>query len=761
MNKEINQETTLMDLINFKSLLFRCLKKWYWFVILLGIAVALTKLNLRYKENVYQVSGSILIKEDQTEQLSTQHLSRTGVSTSVGSKNFIGDQIQILKSKRLMETVIKDLGLYKRYYTVGKIKTNEVYDYHPVIFKEINEPFLFYNNTFIIEGINSKQFNLVINDADTLSGLYGDTISYQNLKFSFDYNHHYDGSLTLEIEDPKYLASSYANNLAIRLLKNTHILALELKDNLPERSVDIIYRLARNYNNYILEFKNNATFRTLDFIDDRLKFITKELYDVESDVEQFKKQNNITLQTDESARHAIDQMYKSDENIASLEIEKQLLIDLRRSIEENTDSYDYLPSSLTSKGGSIASDISEYNRLVNERNRLLIAAKEKNPAVMSMNRQLDLLKKTMLKSIEMTFTDIQSRANFLESKINPVEQSVKDIPKYERRLIQIMRQQKVKEALFTFLLQKREEYSMALASEVNYTRIIDDPIVGLRVSPNAKKAYVLNGIIALCVPAFILLLIELLDKRVYNLQDIKRHTSTPILGSIVREENPGKIEFGADRENNSFSHNEEFRYLRSNLLKYAADNQLNNTEDQGLCIMVTSYNEGEGKTYIAANLSRSIALSGHSCVVINLDFRHVTDITEENKVSGNTGLAGYLQNSLELDNIIESSGAINDLFCIEPGDASPDLVDYFMKDKMKNLFEELRRRFDYILLDTPALGSVADAYSLRNYSDASLFVVKKGHTTIPELDIIEEIHQFDKLPGLSIVFNGTERKKDL
>jgi len=392
--------------------------------------------------------------------------------------------------------------------------------------------------------------------------------------------------------------------------------------------------------------------------------------------------------------------------------------------------------------------ILQYNTQITELEKLLVTATTDNPVVRQKISQVENLRESILLSVETILQDLDERTDRIENRLAPIVDQIDAVPTNERELLQIMRQQQIKQTLFLYLLEKQEETALTLAAQVSNSRIIDPATVQGLVSPNRKRIYLLSVLLGLAIPAVLVFLFDQLSNKIYTEKDIQSRTNTPFLGVIGK---PSGNEQVAIERNSRTPIAEMFRLLRTNLQFVAAGREKHR-------ILVTSCVSGEGKSFITLNLGISHALSGKRTVVVGLDLRKPKLSQYITKGPEPEGITDYLVGNYPIEGLIRPSGLNENLFYVGSGPIPPNPAELLMSQKLGELFEYLHEHFDIILIDTAPVGLVTDALLLKDYADSTLFVVRYGKTVRGALKVIDDIYRNRKLPRPGIILNGVHRK---
>lgn len=742
--------------LDLKTFIFRCLRGWYWFVLFGGLAIATGWFYLKRQTPQYRISSKILVQKDAKNDLVGESLFGTASPFFAADLSLV-NEVEILESIRLMERVIEALDINITYFVEGRFVTQELYDDSPVRLVMEDSTSVLTNKWLEVSQESEDSYKALLTGydpienervvLDTISGQFGVTTYYNGQGFKLYKLSNFTELLTIKIDHPNAIAPVYAGRLDIQPVQQSEVLSIALVDNIAPRSIKIIYELIDVYNREVLDNKNRSTRQRLDFIDDRLQFITEELFEVEKDLEDFKRNNEVPLTLSTTAINFLERVNQTDQAISEIELKKSLLEGVSQELDKQVNQGQDFFLINFSIDGQVPEVIESYNRLVTQRKNMLISATENNPQVRALEEQIESTRKNLRSWIAFKQDEFDRRREYLESKTKPLNNRINSIPKNEREMLQIMRQQVIKETLFTFLLQRREETAMTLASEVSNARIINDPVFDSLISPNKRFIYLMFMFFGVSLPAFVFFFQDYFDNKIYTKEDIARVTGTPFMGAV----NMARKDEVANLQNNTKSITAEmFRLLRSNL------QFLSSGKDQRV-LLVTSCSSGEGKTFVSFNLGLSLALSGKSVVLLGLDLRRpmlTTYIEGKKSVHGVSNyLAGAEQN---LDNIINAVPGFDNFSYIGSGPIPPNPSELMIGERCHEMFDELKKRFDYIIADSSPIGLVADAFSLEKQIDTTLYITRFSVTRKADLQIVDDLHRNKKLPNPAIILNGVK-----
>ena len=731
--------------LDIRRLLFTYLRNWYWIALAVAIGFFGARLYLRYTTPIFEVSGTVLIDEEQNGALSQEAIvSEMGFTPS----SDVADELQILRSRDLMRGVVDSLDLEVRIFGEGRIKDSELYNRSP-LYITYQKP-LARSVTLRLQIIDDRDYMLLSEQADSLLGRFGTPLTWQQDTFVIGASGTVEPGETYRIElgTPDGIAANYAGRLGVSQVEESSVIRLRLEDAVPEKAVDIISTLIILYNERVLNEKNEAGRNTLAFIDERLGFITEELYSVEQEVEGFKESNEMPVDLSIRAERYLEQLQELDQQKTELELRRDMLA--RMAAYLDLDDFRSLPVSEDLLGATLNTLIQDYNQLVFERENFLETATPENPGVSTYNEQLSFIQSNIRLAIETMQENLSNQLATVTDRIQPLEDRIARVPRNERQLLQIMRQQQIKEQLFLFLLQKREETALSVAAQTADARVLDRPTQRGRVSPIPMRIYAIACMLGMALPIGVLTLRVLLDNKIRSRDDLEELTQIPFLGSIAESRNQEII---VVRKGSRSAIAEMFRLLRTNLLFNAAG-------ASSKVVLVTSSVSGEGKTFISINLGSSLALSGKRVLLVGLDLRKPKLSRYLTGTKDHRGITNYLVGKdLTLDQLIQQVPEYDNLFFLPCGPLPPNPAELLMTEKLQQALRDLRSAFDYVILDTSPVGLVTDALLLEDQVDQSIVVARSDFTTHNLVRMLNEVYHDQKLPRMGMVLNGVKARQ--
>jgi capsular exopolysaccharide synthesis family protein len=555
--------------------------------------------------------------------------------------------------------------------------------------------------------------------------------------------------LLIRIDHPDNTAAAYAGKLSIETVDYSNVLSISMRDPVAEKCVDVFNTLIAEYDHSQIEIKNESGRKTLDFIDERLGFITKELYEVETEVEGYKRNRELPVAIESKAAEYLSKVSTSDEQLMELDLRLSMLDAIEQKLRDPNGHYEALPlSSEILASNSVSEVIKNYNELLQDRKNLIVTAGAQNPAVKIIDKKLEELRTPIFENFTVIRREVNDRRNQISKRLKPMQNQISSIPTYERELLQILRQQQIKEQLFLFLLQKREETALSVAAQVSNTRILNPAANQGLVAPDRRRTFILYLFLGFLFPGLLVFMLDYFNNRIYDESDVRRHTNAPFLGGIMQSSSGKSVV--VNRSNRS-AIAEMFRMLRTNL-QYMAKGEPKKV------ILVSSSVSGEGKSFVTINLGISISLSGQRTLLLGLDIRKPKLSHYLTGFQAERGVTNYLVNQASLDELIKPLPDHPLVDYLDCGPIPPNPAELLMSDATRELFVELRKRYQYIIVDTAPLGLVTDALLLNQHIDQTIIVARFGMSRTPFLRMVEDIYANQKLPQIGIVLNGLKNR---
>jgi capsular exopolysaccharide synthesis family protein len=546
------------------------------------------------------------------------------------------------------------------------------------------------------------------------------------------------------------LAEAYQQKInVVSAGANSNIIKFSLQDPIALKAEDILNSLINNYNKDVTEQQAEVVKVTSDFINNRLQMVSAELSQVDLTAETIKQDNRLTDLSNQTNLF----LQSEQENKARLnETSNQLqLVDyMDNFLKENNDTGDLLPANIGITDASYAELTRRHNELVLTRNRILENSSLKNPTVVNLDEQINNIKQSLSNSLNNIKTSNQITYNSLSQEDSRISSKIYSAPRKERQFRDIQRQQQIKESIYLYLLEKREESAISLGVSQPNANVIDyAKSFSLPVSPSKKVAYIAALFLGLLIPIVIIYIADLLDTKIHTPEQLKRLTKIPFLGDIPKSKTKNALVKKVDYTPKA----EAFRLVRTNI-----DFLLSSMpKDEGKVIFVTSTTSQEGKSHTSINLSKSLSYSDKKVLLIETDIR-VPKANKYLEIDSKIGLTDYLVNdNMDLSDAITK---IDDNFdVITSGTIPPNPAELLMSDKMVSIFKTVKDNYDYIIVDTAAVGLVTDTLILGNNADMVLYVVRANYLDKAQLSIAETLYNEKRLPNMTVLLNAVKSKK--
>ncbi|MFD0763847.1 GumC family protein [Mucilaginibacter lutimaris] len=744
LNDFIDQER---EGTNFRELLFRYLRYWPWIFLSIIFFLCLGYVYVKFATPLYQVETDLLIKDNKQGAGNSNDLLKDLDMFSSGK--IIDNEIQILKSKTIMEKVVEKLNLETFYYYTQTIKQSEAYGNIPFTVQLINKNSnVDYNTRTKIHLLNNSVVE--INGVKYPVGFPIKTeIGVLQVNLNPNWNKKQNTIYEVRFNTVENVAKYFSQKLRINpVSKQATVLNISLEDAIPQRGKDILNNLILEYNQAAIEDKNKITSNTLKFIDERLSVIAQDLSSVEKNVEQYKSSNQITDIGAES-KEFITGIGANDAELNKIGIRISVLSNLENYLRTSGKSSASLPSMFGIDDPTLLGLVQQLGDIQLKRQSLLQTVPETNPIVSSFDDQITSLKQQISSAVENLKKGLQITRQQLEMKNNSFESVIKKVPVKERGLLDVMRQQEIKNNLFTYLLQKREETAMQLASGVADSRTLDAAwSSSTPVKPVKSVIYTFFLLIGVLLPIAIIYISSLLNFRITRKQDIEKVTKAPILAEISHSSESGPL-LVVTKPRSMIA--EQVRSLRTNLQFVISD-------PSKKVLLFTSSMSGEGKSFISLNLGASLAMSGKKVVILELDLRK-PKLHQSLDISNDNGLSNYLIGQVDYSKIIKKVPIQENYYIITSGAIPPNPAELLVNGKIDELIEKLKTEFDYILLDAPPVGLVTDAQILGKFSDTTLYIVRHDYTAKSQLYAINNYYVTRKFKNLNIVMNAINLQK--
>jgi len=735
------KENSKGKILSFKQLWVRYVAYWPLFIALFVLAVIASWLYLRYTIPLYQASAKILIKDEKKGSEDSKALESFN---TLSSKKIIENEMEVIQSSSLINDVVKTLYLYAPVYEEGKVRPMPAYMTSPVKVEMQNLNNINKSGKIYFK-YDNRSMRVVVNNNQYPLNAWVNT-QYGVLRFIA--NPRYTGATTrnlyFSLVNPKNVMVDIQNNLkVISASKLSTILNLGILDEVPERGEDILNELLLAYNKAIVDDKNTLAANTLAFVEERLSAVTKDLAAIEQKVQKYKS-NEGAIDISTQGRLFLENVSSNDQRLGQINMQMAVLDKVNEYVHAGTNQGGIIPSTLGINDESLSLLVNRLSDAETKYENLKKTNGINHPSMLALETQIDKLKPSILENLKSQKSSLEASKANLSSTNNQYSSVLQSIPKKERELIDINREQVLKNEIYTFLSKKREETALAHASTVSDSMVVDKAQSSiLPVSPKKKVVYLAALTLALVLGIGGVTAKEKFVSTILFRNEIEELTSFPIIGEISNEKSNESIVTGTGKR--TFIA-EQFRELRIALNFYKGSSKKRK-------ILVTSTIAGEGKSFIATNLALSFALTGKKVVLLELDLNR-PKLSINLNINNDKGISDFLLGTKDPEEIIKRTDTHENLFIIPSGPLPDNPSELLMNGKIEDLLDFLNGIFDYIIVDIAPVGPVTDAYVLSSLCDVTLYVIRHKYTPRVFIERLDENNKIKKLKNIALVFNG-------
>lgn len=756
--------------LRIQEFLYMCLEHWPWFIVSVVVCMACAYVYVKKTAPTYRKTASILIKTDsQGRSVSSSAAMFEDLGINQGN-SYLYDEIQIIQSPDLMRDVVRRLNLNTTYTTEGKFRPIDLYGSQLPVHVEF--PDLGEDDTA------SFKLNLERNGDFTISDMTvrGKLISHAQIKGRIGnmlrtpmgrllvtpaqaYTGNEAFEMTVSRNTVKATAAGLSGALNITTdEKSWNLVNMTVTDISPERAQDVLAQLIASYNDRWMRDKRTLADNSSKFIEERVQLLQNELGSVDNDISSFKSAN-LVPDVDAAASIYMSQASQATMALKDLRNQEYMAKYIRNYLRNSENNNKLLPSNTGIASASLSGQIAQYNTKILERNSLVSQSSVSNPLVTELDQVLSAMRGALVASIDNELVALGEQIRSQEGVTGSATSKIASNPKQAKYLLSVERQQKVKESLYLYLLQKREENQLNQAFTSYNTRVVREPDgSNAPVAPASGNIMLISFVIGLAIPALVLFEKEMTVHVVRGRKDIK-DMHIPLAGELplhsrkqklphVSQDNRDPKPVVAVKENSRNSINEAFRVLRTNLEFMFANDTTSKV------VMLTSANPGSGKTFVAYNLAKSFAIKGKRVIVLDLDMRRSS--LSRYLDSPDKGISDYLVNRInDITSIIHTVDGCPKMSIIPVGTVPPNPTELLFSERLKALMQDLKLHYDYVFIDCPPVEVVADSSIISKYADHTLFVIRAGVLDLSMLSVIDEMYNKGQYPNMSLVLNGT------
>ena len=755
---------------NFYEILFKYLAYWPWFVACAIISLGCAYMYLRYSTPIYSTSAKVLIKEqDNYQSKSVSPLSDVMELATINLTSLFDNELEVLQSKTLIKKTVSDLGLYINHSQPRKFGYDiQLYKNSPIkVYMTPDDANKLHGSVNIAMHYDGKELIAQIN----YTNMNAEPVSFEK-KFAelpaalptdvgvitFTPDSNYTPTETIEllasISNPQSIAATYRGSMSVTpTSKTTTIANITVNNAIPVRGMDFINQLVKVYNQDANDEKNEVAQKTAEFIEERISIINSELGSTENELATFKQRSGLTNLTSD-AQMALQEKSRYEQRLTENATQLNLVQDLHKYLQDINNINEVIPANIGLQDANLKSIINQYNTLIVERKRLLRTSSENNPAVINLNSSIDAMRNNVLTSINSVLRGLQITQRNLQLEANRFMGRISDAPKQEKEFISIQRQQEIKATLYILLLKKREENALTLAATASNGRIIESPSPSGPIAPRKQMILMTALLLGIALPIGFIYLKDLLKYKIESRTDVEKLTKIPLIGEIptsLQIKNSNNSIVVQENKNNMME--ETFRNIRTNLLFMLEKGQK--------VILVTSSIPKEGKSFTAANLAVSLAFLGKKTLIVGLDIRK----PGLNKTFGfNTrshGITNYLQNpdQVNLNDMIFTSDVSPNLDILPGGSVPPNPTELVARPIFDETIEQLKKQYDYIVLDTAPIGLVTDTSIIAHVADIGILVCRADFTPKAAYQNINNLQKDQIFKKMTTVINGIDMNK--
>jgi capsular exopolysaccharide synthesis family protein len=741
MNIDRNTENTETSF--FEDISFKFLPYWPLFVFFIISFIVVAWFYLRNATPIYEATSTMLIS-DQKKGADENKIQES--INLLSSNTLVENETEVIHSRALMQRVVKQLRLYAPFFEdglLGKYTATSAYTSSPISI-EIADPDRLYDTLQVFFTYDAK--NKTVNIGNKLYPL-NQFVSTPvgNLKFIENprYSKPAKSPLYFSLIEPKYMADFYLSNLTVAATtKLSSVVNLVLDDEVPARAEDILNTLMKTYTDAGMEYKDSIAKNTIAFVDDRLRVVESDLNNVEKKIQNYKdNQGIVDLST--QGKLYLQTVGENDQKLADVNLQLDVLNQVEKYVTSKNNSTGIVPATLGVNDPVLNKLLDRLYNAEVDYERLRKTTAENNPILQSVANEIEQVRPSILENIRNQKASLQTSLNNISNTSKTYNSQLQAIPQKERELVSVSREQLIKNNVYSFLLQKREETALAYASDINNSRVISRAQTAVTpVSPRKSIVYLASLMLAFVVSVGTVLAKEMFTGKIMFRSEIENYTHTPIVGEISYFSDKKSI-FLKGQNNRVIQ--EQFRQLRAAAGLFSKDHSKKK-------ILVTSSIPGEGKSLISANLALSLARSGKKVVLLDMDIRN-PQFSRIFKLRNSVGIAEYLEENIEPAEIVEGT-EFHNLSIIPAGATKANPTELLLNGKLPGLFNYLEEEYDYIVVDTSPVSPVTDAYIVSDFCDLTLYVVRHKHTPKMFIKKLDDNNRFKPLKNLFIVFNG-------
>lgn len=750
LNEDQIGDSDVPDNHGFKTYLDKIVANWFLFLIGIALCTFLSVIYAKFSPVGYKIDGKILVKDEKSSSSGSKGLvNDMDLGSLLGGSSSAGNEIEILKSRALMTKVVRALNLNITHAQKGRLQSLEAPDdLIPYTVTMLTQTDTILSKSYIIDEISNRSFHIVNKEENVdLTVMYGQALKLPQftLMLNMKSNYKFDFGLTfvLNIQSVDSRVSALSGHFDAELTsKQSSVINVSFTYPVPSKGEQILQTLMDFYLRDNLEDKKRIADSTIHFIDSQLAGVSVDLKGIEKQIETFKQENqlaDIEAQSQELVANSSEYLKKLNDAELQLSILESI-----SSYINNPKNKRIIPSSLNVQDPAFSQYLVMYNQLLMQRDRDLLSLTEENPLIVNLSSQIENARQNLVKSFN-TYRNNLLLAKQQVSKDNiSINNEIRKVPRQERVFLDYTRQQNLRQQLYIYLLEKREETAISRTSTFSSSQIIDQAKSASNpFAPKKGSIYIMGFIAGILLPIGFLTLKELLNTRIQTKTDINSITKLSIIGEISH--NADNSSLVIDNKSRSVI-SEQFRGLRTNL-QFILKNDVPNV------IMVTSSMSGEGKSFISLNLANSLAIGNKKVVLIELDLRK-PKLTSNMGLENRSGFSNYVaMGKVKIEDIIMPTNIHENVSLISSGPIPPNPAELLMDKKLEEMINYLKLSYDYVIIDSAPVGLVSDALLIEKLVDMTLYITRQNVTFKSQLSIVSDLYKSKKLRKVSLVVN--------
>lgn len=731
-----------------RELFLKYLRFLPFVVLFLALMLIVAYLRLRYSTPIYNVSAKLLVKSAGSNSGAGEKFDE--IFMMQGSRNNMTDEIEIIKSRMMAKRVIASLDFQYQYFNKGQVRSTAIHKNEMPFVAETNTSDSLSSATLAIKVLNENEFSIGDAVGRYTFGAWFDFAGrkWRLRRTSRSFSDFASEEFVIYWSNLENMSAEISGKLKIVRSDNfTNVLTLSYETENTSIGRDILNQYMTEYQQFNLEDKRQIAFNTLEFIDEQLDTVRSELGAVERTLKTFREENKV-IDPDGQAKNYLGNINDYSKLIMEQSVKMKVSDQLINYIQDQKNPFRIVPTTLGITEPSLIQQITEYNKLLLERETSLKTIPSANPIIIDLETAISKLRDDLLsnlKNIRQTYSaalrDYQQNNQFSENQ-------ARALPGVQKRLLEISRQQKILEELYSYLLQKKLETAIGSASTISNIRVVEPAYSsGSPIRPNRSSVYLMSIFIGLLIPVGIIFLKDYLNDKVQTKHDVQKVTDAPILGEIGHSDDNQALVVG---KTNRKVVAEQFRMVRTNLQYVLHDRKK-------ITVMVTSSFSGEGKSFVSTNIAGVIALTGKKTVILEFDIRK-PKIVYGLGLKRTLGITNYIVGGAELHELPVPVPSMENLFVIPCGPVPPNPAELLLDPKIEKIFEYVKREFDVVIVDTAPVGLVSDAITLARFVDSTVYIVRHNYTQKRQIQLVQDLYTSQKLPAMAVVINDIKVK---